>query len=371
MDTDKYALLTAVFQRKLKLVRILLDGGMNVNYQSYDGKTPLMIACCFLQENDEGEKRDTVIKLLLFYKANPNLQDIEGRTALMYAFKHVLSPDIVKIILDNGGDPYIRDKHGRDAFSYIKTNIWPKYAKYLKPYVKDKIQTTWTQRIEQDSSDTTTCERRRQSNDFQNLQHLIHTDDSSSLHIRSKLRDKQKENKIGRSRRRHSIQLDMLQTNCGRLPDSSGQENIHHTQIHSQMSADDVRIAKNEPEFESRNCNDSESLEDLEEIDPLAKIRSSRSNLMKGVNTEIPKGVRLGKRLSLPTNGLGITLEMNTSGALSTDILTRRVSESEIEEISCIKEENIKDMACDISPVDRNILKHPFFKMQSKLPPIK
>ena len=95
----------------------------------------------------------------------------------MYAFRHVLSPDIVKIILDNGGDPHIRDKNGRDAFSYIKTNIWPKYAKYLRPYVKDKVQTSWTQWIEQDSSDTTTYERRRPNSDFQNWKQLKITED--------------------------------------------------------------------------------------------------------------------------------------------------------------------------------------------------
>jgi hypothetical protein len=76
--------------------------------------------------------------------------------------------------------PHIRDKNGRDVFSYIKTNIWPKYAKYLKPYVKDKVQTTWTQRIEQDSSDTPTCERQRQNSDFQIWQQLKITEDSSS-----------------------------------------------------------------------------------------------------------------------------------------------------------------------------------------------
>jgi hypothetical protein len=371
MDTDKYALLTAVFQRKLKLVRILLDGGMDVNYQSYDGKTPLMIACCFLQENDEGEKRDTFIKLLLFYKANPNIQDIEGRTALMYAFKHVLSPDIVKIILDNGGDPHIRDKNGRDVFSYIKTNIWPKYAKYLKPYVKDKVQTSWAQRIEQDSSDTPTCERQRQNSDFQICQQLNITEDSSSRVGKSKLQEKQNNNVNGTAHRRHSIQLGMLQTNFGGLPDSSGQRNIQHTQIHSNMSADDVRVAKHEPEIESHNCHDNESLEDLEQIAPLAKYRSSRSNSLKGVNAEIPNGVHLGRRRSLPTNDVSLTLEMNASSVLTTDVLKHQESESEIEKKSCIKKENIKVMACDISSVDRNILKHPFFKMQSKLPPIK
>ena len=371
MDTDKYALLTAVFQRKLKLVRILLDGGMDVNYQSYDGKTPLMIACCFLQENDEGEKRDTIIKLLLFYKANPNVQDIEGRTALMYAFKHMLSTDIVKIILDNGGDPHIRDKNGRDAFSYIKTSIWPKYAKYLKPYVKDKVQTSWTQRIEQDSSDTTTCERRKQNSDFQNWQQLKITEDSSSRVRKNKLQEKQNNNVNGTAHRRHSIQLGILQTNCGGLPDSSGQRNIQHTQIHSKMSADDVRAIKHEPEIESHNCHGRESLEDLEQIEPLAKYRSSRSNSLKGVKAEIQNGARMGKRLSLPTNGLGLSLQMNVSSVFPTEVLKHQVSESEIEEQSCIKKENINVMPCDISSVDRNILKHPFFKMQSKLPPIK
>ena len=89
--------------------------------------------------------------------------------------------------LDNGSNPHIRDKNGRDAFSYIKTNILPKYAKYIKPYVKDTFQTSWTRRIEQDSSDTTTCERRRSNRDFQNWQQLKITEDSSSRIAKSKL----------------------------------------------------------------------------------------------------------------------------------------------------------------------------------------
>jgi hypothetical protein len=44
-------LLTAVALKKLKLVKILLEGGVKVNHKGYDAKTALIVACyVFIEE---------------------------------------------------------------------------------------------------------------------------------------------------------------------------------------------------------------------------------------------------------------------------------------------------------------------------------
>jgi hypothetical protein len=52
-DIANGALLTAVALKKLKLVKILLEGGAKVNQKGYDGKTALTVACSVLIEEFE------------------------------------------------------------------------------------------------------------------------------------------------------------------------------------------------------------------------------------------------------------------------------------------------------------------------------
>ncbi|MDO9011729.1 MAG: ankyrin repeat domain-containing protein [Gallionella sp.] len=61
----------------LRLMRFLVDNGTDVNYQSVDGRTALMVAAggCGIDS----------VKLFLFLKANPNLKNKMGETALSLA----------------------------------------------------------------------------------------------------------------------------------------------------------------------------------------------------------------------------------------------------------------------------------------------
>ena len=125
-------LLKAVAQRKIKLIKLLLQGGVNIDIQGYDGKTPLIVACSFVPEDFENETLVVLIEFLLKNGASPNLQDIKGRTALMYAFRHALSVDIIDKLLQNGAEPMITDFDGLNAFDFISDTIWPKYRHYMK-----------------------------------------------------------------------------------------------------------------------------------------------------------------------------------------------------------------------------------------------
>ena len=125
-------LLKAVAQRKIKLIKLLLQGGVNINNTGYDGKTPLIVACSFVPEKCENETLMIIIECLLKNGANPNLQDIKGRTAIMYAFRHAISFEIIDKLLQNGAEPLITDFDGLNAFDFISDTVWPKYRHYLK-----------------------------------------------------------------------------------------------------------------------------------------------------------------------------------------------------------------------------------------------
>ncbi|CAG2224737.1 unnamed protein product [Mytilus edulis] len=135
-------MLKAVAQRKIKLVKLLLDGGVDVNFQGYDGKTPLIVACSFQHQHQDSDSLIMLINLLIKGGANINAQDMKGRTALMYAIRHVLATDIIQLLLDNGADPNILDDEGRNTYNYIRRNIWPRYKSILRTYLKSHHKTT-------------------------------------------------------------------------------------------------------------------------------------------------------------------------------------------------------------------------------------
>ena len=76
-------LMDAITTQKFKLARIMITGGMDVNF-SVSGLTPLMIACLIpLKSNNEDKHQ--LIELLLECGANLNARDNFGGTALHYA----------------------------------------------------------------------------------------------------------------------------------------------------------------------------------------------------------------------------------------------------------------------------------------------
>ncbi len=82
-----------------------LTEGVPVNSQTRMGETALMRACF---------KESANVKLLLDRGANPNLQDLHGKTALTEAIK-TRNEDIVKLLLENGADVNLQDSFGHTA----------------------------------------------------------------------------------------------------------------------------------------------------------------------------------------------------------------------------------------------------------------
>lgn len=102
----------------LKIVKLLLDKGIDVNYQDAQGVSPLMMASGWGVVSKSPKRA----RLLLEKGANPELKDKQGQTALMYAaFRgHV---DIAQLLLEKGSDINAKNLAGRDALMIAATAI--------------------------------------------------------------------------------------------------------------------------------------------------------------------------------------------------------------------------------------------------------
>jgi ankyrin repeat protein/ribosomal protein S13 len=109
-------LVEGVAYRKLTMVTEALDSGANVNFVSPEsGKTPLHIITSMGRPADNA-KLVPIVTLLLSRGANPNVQNLDGMTPLMYATASE-NAEIMKLLLDAGADATIQQNssNGRTA----------------------------------------------------------------------------------------------------------------------------------------------------------------------------------------------------------------------------------------------------------------
>ncbi|XP_043933848.1 ankyrin repeat domain-containing protein 34C [Protopterus annectens] len=116
--TDGNSLLKAVWLGRLRLTRLLLEGGAYVNESNEKGETPLMLACVTKYADNQSVSKVKMVKYLLENKADPNIQDKRGRTALMHACIEKAGGEVVSLLLKNGADPSIQDRSGASALVY-------------------------------------------------------------------------------------------------------------------------------------------------------------------------------------------------------------------------------------------------------------
>ena len=98
------ALMLSGYANSLELVKVLLEWGADPNIQDDNGYTALM---------DAGES-ERVTRLLLVGGADPNIQNNDGETPLMRSSKtgHL---EVVKVLLEYGADPGMTNKKGKTA----------------------------------------------------------------------------------------------------------------------------------------------------------------------------------------------------------------------------------------------------------------
>ncbi|KAM9367972.1 ankyrin repeat domain-containing protein 34B [Phaethornis superciliosus] len=112
------SLIRAVYQRRLRLTRLLLEGGAYVNESNDRGETPLMIACRTKHSDAQSVSKAKMVKYLLENMADPNIQDTSGKTALIHACQEKAGPEVVSLLLKSGADPSLQDHSNRSALVY-------------------------------------------------------------------------------------------------------------------------------------------------------------------------------------------------------------------------------------------------------------
>ncbi len=109
---------TAIKESQLETVKQLIEAGANVNLQDKNGRTALMLASVY--------NRTKIVELLLRNNADPNLQDQDGWTALIFASTgdffgdmanktHSDFSDIIRMLLVAGADVNHQNNEGWTA----------------------------------------------------------------------------------------------------------------------------------------------------------------------------------------------------------------------------------------------------------------
>lgn len=118
ISNDGNSLIKAVHQSRLRLTRLLLEGGAYINESNDRGETPLMIACKTKHVDHQSVSKAKMVKYLLENNADPNIQDKSGKTALMHACLEKAGPEVVSLLLNSGADLSLQDHSSYSALVY-------------------------------------------------------------------------------------------------------------------------------------------------------------------------------------------------------------------------------------------------------------
>jgi ankyrin repeat protein len=105
-------LIIACYRDQKKVVELLLNKGVDVNYNSPEGTA--LIGTCY-KGNTE------IANVLLGYKANMDAQNEQGTTALIFAVQ-ANNASLVSLLLAKGANKEMKERSGRTAFDYAREN---------------------------------------------------------------------------------------------------------------------------------------------------------------------------------------------------------------------------------------------------------
>lgn len=128
---NQTALYAAVTKGREDLAQKLIEKGANPNIADSFGAYPLSEAVLGAGANPQ------IVKILLDGGANVNAQEPNKATALIYAAsnKEISRPtrtEIVRLLLEKGADKSIKDEKGRTALDWAKQNKNEEVAEMLK-----------------------------------------------------------------------------------------------------------------------------------------------------------------------------------------------------------------------------------------------
>lgn len=110
-------LLTACLRADVyeELINFLLENGADVNISDINGRTPLHLVCYTL--------RDDLLDVLIEYGAQVNLRDRKGKTPLFISAEGGSADMVLSLINDHRADPNIPDKEGRTALRRVAARM--------------------------------------------------------------------------------------------------------------------------------------------------------------------------------------------------------------------------------------------------------
>ena len=172
-ESNLTALMYASMKGHSKIVPILLQYGADATRKDNDGKTALMLSVIPIDEDDDDDDDDdddesdedstsTMVKSLLEFNANPDIQDNDGKTALTHAIERCnydSTIPIYKVYMERDSR-YFQDQmtdHNRlypftihtlclmKALCEARRNIESNYGVYKKKRLHDLLSSVITQ----------------------------------------------------------------------------------------------------------------------------------------------------------------------------------------------------------------------------------
>jgi ankyrin repeat protein len=98
----------AILFGRNKHVSMLLDNGVDVNVKGVNGMTPV----AYVMESKVSENSISMLQKLIDGGADLNIKDIENQESPLDDAVYYGKPEFVRILLENGADPNIRDRFG-------------------------------------------------------------------------------------------------------------------------------------------------------------------------------------------------------------------------------------------------------------------
>jgi ankyrin repeat protein len=133
-----------VLERDLRVLDKMLAAGIDINARNVEQMTGLHLHL-------QGSGRLGVTRFMLDRRANPNLQDDEGNTALHMVWKELE----IKALLAAGANPFIRNKQGESPWTRVKKytsrspdSVWVRTARLFKDHARNIQQKKRSERFQ-------------------------------------------------------------------------------------------------------------------------------------------------------------------------------------------------------------------------------
>ena len=104
------------------IIELLIESGADVNIQFRNYKTILM---CFIVNSSQSNDLE-IMKFIIRKSHQINCKNLDGNSALMLCFHNYnifIRCDIIKILLENKADVYLKNNKGDNIFDIIKDKI--------------------------------------------------------------------------------------------------------------------------------------------------------------------------------------------------------------------------------------------------------